>query len=185
VGIKVGPNGHVLLLISFCLHLPACGILVPHPGTEPASPALEAQSLMHWTTREVLSYSFLKLTLSLSVLEIRESILSEYPSTCYFLLTSCWEHTSSALWKPEPCEWVRSTARTESNWINDVSEDTDTSLRDSVINTALSFSFWRDRRPFKSKMKAHLLHCLESLDLLLVMQHPMGECLQDSPSHHS
>ena len=31
----------------------ACGILVPQPGIEPASPALEAQSLDHWTTREV------------------------------------------------------------------------------------------------------------------------------------
>lgn len=41
---------------------------------------------------------------------------------------------------------------------------------ETVTNTALSFSFWRDRRPFMSKMKAQLLHCLESFDLLLVMQ---------------
>ena len=31
----------------------ACRILVPKPGTEPMSPALTAQSLNHWTTREV------------------------------------------------------------------------------------------------------------------------------------
>ena len=29
-----------------------CGILVFHPGTEVVPPALEAQSLNHWTTRE-------------------------------------------------------------------------------------------------------------------------------------
>ena len=34
-------------------HCVACGILVPQPGTKPAPPAVEAQSLNHWTTREV------------------------------------------------------------------------------------------------------------------------------------
>ena len=33
----------------------ACGILAPKPGIEPAPPALEAQSLNHWTAREVPS----------------------------------------------------------------------------------------------------------------------------------
>ena len=32
----------------------ACGLLVPHPGIEPTTLVLEAQSLNHWTTREVL-----------------------------------------------------------------------------------------------------------------------------------
>ena len=32
----------------------ACGILVPQPGTKPTLPVLEAQSLNHWTTREVM-----------------------------------------------------------------------------------------------------------------------------------
>ena len=32
---------------------PTWGILIPQPGIEPASPALEVQSLNHWTTREV------------------------------------------------------------------------------------------------------------------------------------
>ena len=31
----------------------ACGILVPRPGIEPASPALEGRFFYHWTTREV------------------------------------------------------------------------------------------------------------------------------------
>ena len=31
----------------------ACGILVPQPVTEPVPPAEAAQSLNHWTTREV------------------------------------------------------------------------------------------------------------------------------------
>ena len=30
--------------------------IVPQPGIEPWSPALEAQSLSHWTTRECLLY---------------------------------------------------------------------------------------------------------------------------------
>ena len=34
----------------------ACGILVPQPGIKPMPPALEAQSLNHWTTREVLLF---------------------------------------------------------------------------------------------------------------------------------
>ena len=31
----------------------ACGILVPWPGIEPTPPAVEVQSLNHWTTKEV------------------------------------------------------------------------------------------------------------------------------------
>ena len=36
------------------------GILVPQPGIEPASPALEGWSFNHWTAREVLGLPFLK-----------------------------------------------------------------------------------------------------------------------------
>ena len=32
----------------------ACGILVPRPGIEPVSPAVEAQTLNHWDAAEVL-----------------------------------------------------------------------------------------------------------------------------------
>ena len=35
-------------------------ILVPQPGTEPMFPTLEAQSLNHWTTREVPTKVFFK-----------------------------------------------------------------------------------------------------------------------------
>ena len=41
--------------VFFWLHCWACGILVPQPGIEPTSPAVEAWSLNHWTTREVPS----------------------------------------------------------------------------------------------------------------------------------
>ena len=37
----------------------ACRILVPRPGIEPTPPAVEAQNLHHWTTREVPSNGFL------------------------------------------------------------------------------------------------------------------------------
>ena len=42
-----------LFIYLFWPHYTAHGILVRQPGTEPATPALEAQSLNHWTTREV------------------------------------------------------------------------------------------------------------------------------------
>ena len=37
----------------FWPHHAACEILAPQPGIEPEPPALEVQSLNHWTTREV------------------------------------------------------------------------------------------------------------------------------------
>ena len=36
----------------------ACGILVPQPGTEPITPAVEAKSPNYWTTREVPTIAF-------------------------------------------------------------------------------------------------------------------------------
>ena len=39
----------------FLPHVTACGILVYQPGIEPTTPALEAQSLNHWTNRDVPS----------------------------------------------------------------------------------------------------------------------------------
>ena len=50
-------------LISFFniwLHCEACRILVPWPRIEPMSPAAEAWSLNHWTTREVPRLDFSK-----------------------------------------------------------------------------------------------------------------------------
>ena len=40
-------------LLYFWPHHVACGILVPRPRIEPMVPAVEAQSLNHWTAREV------------------------------------------------------------------------------------------------------------------------------------
>ena len=50
----------------FWLHCVACEVLVPRPGIKPAPPALEAQSLNHWTAREVqpchdFEYIYLKM----------------------------------------------------------------------------------------------------------------------------
>ena len=39
--------------LIFWLPCMACGILVPQPGMELSAPALEAQSLNHWTAGEV------------------------------------------------------------------------------------------------------------------------------------
>lgn len=39
--------------LIFWLHRAAYGILAPRSGIEPVPPALEAQSLNHWTTTEV------------------------------------------------------------------------------------------------------------------------------------
>ena len=41
----------------------ACGILVPRPGMEPTSPAVEVWNLSHWTAREVLQQTFLSPTI--------------------------------------------------------------------------------------------------------------------------
>ena len=49
----------ILFFLIFGLHRAACGILAPWPEIEPAPPALAAQSLNHWTTREFPSVCFL------------------------------------------------------------------------------------------------------------------------------
>ena len=41
-------------------HTSTCGILVPQPRIEPTSPTFEAQSLNHWTTREVPCFALLE-----------------------------------------------------------------------------------------------------------------------------
>ena len=46
----------------------ACGILVPQPGIEPTPPAVEAQSLNHWTAREVPTPILLNYMLALILL---------------------------------------------------------------------------------------------------------------------
>ena len=51
-------NSFEQLVLGCCFfpfqsHWAACKILVPQPGIEPLPPAVEAQSLNHWTAREV------------------------------------------------------------------------------------------------------------------------------------
>ena len=41
------------IFIIFCLHHAACGFFIAWPGIEPVPPAVEVQSLNHWTAREV------------------------------------------------------------------------------------------------------------------------------------
>ena len=59
----MSPLHSFLCVLSFFVvffwlcHL-ACGILVPQPGTEPVTPALEVWSLNHWTAREVPCFVF-------------------------------------------------------------------------------------------------------------------------------
>ena len=48
-------HGFKIFFIFWPCHV-ACGILVPQPGIKPTLPALEAQSLNHWTARKVLSH---------------------------------------------------------------------------------------------------------------------------------
>ena len=43
----------LFFFLIFWLPCMACGILVPQPGMELSAPALEAQSLNHWTAGEV------------------------------------------------------------------------------------------------------------------------------------
>ena len=49
------------LFLSFRPCCAVCGILVLQPGIEPMSPALGAQSLNHWTAREVPTLTVLYL----------------------------------------------------------------------------------------------------------------------------
>ena len=47
-----------LFIFKFWPHCVSCGILLPQPRIDPASPALGAWSLNHWTTRAGLLWPF-------------------------------------------------------------------------------------------------------------------------------
>ena len=58
-GTSLGDHVDRLFFFFFFFSHKAYGILVPRPGTEVVPPALEAQSLNHWTTGEVPCGQFL------------------------------------------------------------------------------------------------------------------------------
>ena len=65
----------------------ASGILVPQPGIEPMPPEVEAQSLNHWTAREI-PQSFI-LDCNNSNCKLLKSIATRYFSCALFhLITS-------------------------------------------------------------------------------------------------
>ena len=56
--------------VSVCVYIymylaAPCWILVPQPGIEPLPPAVEAQRLNHWTTRDVPVQQILYVTLTM------------------------------------------------------------------------------------------------------------------------
>ena len=62
VGIQFSQHHFFFFFFNFWPHCTACGISVPRPGIEPMPPAVEARSLNHWTTREVLPAPFVEET---------------------------------------------------------------------------------------------------------------------------
>ena len=53
LNLSIGFGRESIIFFFFFGHT-ACGILVPHPGTEHMPPALGAPRLNHWITREIL-----------------------------------------------------------------------------------------------------------------------------------
>ena len=60
-------NFKCLCIYLFWLPRVACGILVPRPGIEPVPPAMEVQSLNHWTAREVPLINFKRISIFLFI----------------------------------------------------------------------------------------------------------------------
>ena len=63
-----------VLFVCFWLHHSACEILASQPGTKTTPLALEAQSLNHWTTREVPMFDSLFQFYSLACQETMRDI---------------------------------------------------------------------------------------------------------------
>ena len=93
----------VTFLKNFWPYCVACGILpgIPWPGIEPAPPTVEAQSLNHWTTREVpvaflLEHisEFLASLISILSLHVRASINKNMllGCPCPLLLSEACQH---------------------------------------------------------------------------------------------
>ena len=81
------------LLLFFVFFWPwhmACGILVPWPGIEPASPAVEAQTLNHWTTSKVPSFFILFDFSSIYHTPSFSGLSSSVSVTVCWVSTMCW-----------------------------------------------------------------------------------------------
>ena len=78
--IKVHTNSYDVFQFGFlyfgCV---ACGISVSWPGTEPAPRTLEAQSLNHWTTKEVPPLGFFKILLDFLYISFAWTFLEGHP----------------------------------------------------------------------------------------------------------
>ena len=62
-------NLSLVLLLKNFFGPAVCGILVPWPAIEPMSSALAAQSLNHWTAKEVHSLAFCNESFNEAILE--------------------------------------------------------------------------------------------------------------------
>ena len=83
LGLNLFKNEFIELseLEDFWLHHAACGILVPTPGIKAVPPAVEAQSLNHWTAREVPLESNFKILFC-----IKTSLIYYYFSLFFFVI---------------------------------------------------------------------------------------------------
>ena len=80
--------------LTFWLCSGACGILVPWPGIKPVPPAVEVQSLNHWTTREALGFLFIvRYSLPPPLAPVTPWSVSLSLSFCLFKIN--WNHTIS------------------------------------------------------------------------------------------
>ena len=99
--------------LFFRLHHVACSILVPWPGIEPRPPALKAQNLNNWTTREALFFIFLmklleNLKVHMQLIFLLESAALEdspcalthsYPLSVHLQFILLWWHQYRGSWK--------------------------------------------------------------------------------------
>ena len=97
-------------LISFWPCLKARGILVPWPGIEPTSPAVEAQSPYYWTARESPWNSFFPFSMPLPQSKLTLFLKNVYQIPSFTFLkpfaTSHWseDQNSNSLWGTvRPC----------------------------------------------------------------------------------
>ena len=60
------------LFFIFWPRCAACAVLVPQPGIKPVTPAVETQSINHWTTREIPWFPFKRYPLLVNLAVARE-----------------------------------------------------------------------------------------------------------------